>query len=93
MNQVWQFWHAQLNDDLINNIINVGEQYPIANAGLGFDILLPMLAWDLMDLHQMIICERVRFVGLIQTIIKASLSSICSGILPERQIEMHSDLA
>jgi len=37
MNQVWQFWHAQLNDDMINNIISVGEQYPIADAGLGFD--------------------------------------------------------
>lgn len=37
MNQIWQFWHAQLTDDLINNIINIGEQYPVADAGLGFD--------------------------------------------------------
>lgn len=37
MNQFWQYWHAQLSSDQINSIINIGEQYPIANAGLGFN--------------------------------------------------------
>lgn len=37
MNQLWQFWHANLNDTIISNICQIGDQYPIANAGLGFD--------------------------------------------------------
>jgi PKHD-type hydroxylase len=37
MNQLWQYWQSQLTSDFIDQIINIGEQYPIANAGLGFD--------------------------------------------------------
>ena len=37
MNQMWQFWHANLQDGVINDIIRTGDQYPIANTGLGFD--------------------------------------------------------
>lgn len=37
MNQFWQFWHKNLNDFIINDIIATGEKYPVANAGLGFD--------------------------------------------------------
>lgn len=37
MNQLWQYWHAHLEDAMIDDIIRVGEQYPVANAGLGFD--------------------------------------------------------
>lgn len=37
MNQIWQYWHAAVGDIDIKNIIDTGEQYPIANPGLGFD--------------------------------------------------------
>jgi PKHD-type hydroxylase len=37
MNQIWQYWQASLNDELVNNIISLGEQYPESNPGLGFD--------------------------------------------------------
>jgi len=37
MNQIWQFWHAHLQDAMIDDIIKLGNQYPVANAGLGFD--------------------------------------------------------
>ena len=37
MNQLWQYWHASLRDDQVKNIINVGDRYPSANAGIGFD--------------------------------------------------------
>jgi PKHD-type hydroxylase len=37
MNQLWQFWHASLNNDQVKSIIDIGDQYPVANAGLGFD--------------------------------------------------------
>lgn len=37
MNQLWQFWHASLQDHVVQSIINISEEYPVANAGLGFD--------------------------------------------------------
>ena len=37
MNQIWQYWHAHLDDDTISNIIRIGDQYPIVDTGLGFD--------------------------------------------------------
>lgn len=37
MNQLWQFWHASLSDEQVKSIIHIGDQYPAANAGLGFD--------------------------------------------------------
>jgi PKHD-type hydroxylase len=37
MNQLWQFWHASLSDGQVQSIIDIGDQYPTANAGLGFD--------------------------------------------------------
>lgn len=37
MNQFWQFWHAHLNEETVNSIIQTGNQYPVADAGLGFD--------------------------------------------------------
>ena len=37
MRALWQYWQAQLNDEFINDIISMGETYPVANAGLGFD--------------------------------------------------------
>ena len=37
MNQLWQFWHASLSDAQVKSIIEIGDQYLSANAGLGFD--------------------------------------------------------
>lgn len=37
MNQMWQYWCGYLRDDLIDDIIRVGDQYPLATAGMGFD--------------------------------------------------------
>lgn len=37
MNQLWQFWHASLNDNQVNDIINIGDQFPVTGTGLGFD--------------------------------------------------------
>jgi len=37
MNQIWQYWQSTVNDSLVNSIIQLGEQYPQANPGLGFD--------------------------------------------------------
>lgn len=37
MNQLWQFWEANLNKDLIDTILKVGNSYPVANPSLGFD--------------------------------------------------------
>lgn len=37
MNQLWQYWNGNLQDTMINDIIRTGDQYPIANPGLGFD--------------------------------------------------------
>lgn len=37
MNQMWQLWHASLQDTVVEDIIKISEQYPVANAGLGFD--------------------------------------------------------
>ena len=37
MNQLWQFWHASLSNDQVKSIIDIGDQYPTAVAGLGFD--------------------------------------------------------
>lgn len=37
MIQLWQYWRGQLNSEMIESIIQTGDQYPIADAGLGFD--------------------------------------------------------
>lgn len=37
MNQMWQYWHKGVDDSTINEIIKVGNKYPIAHAGMGFD--------------------------------------------------------
>ena len=37
MNQIWQYWHARVPDNMITAINETSERYPIANAGLGFD--------------------------------------------------------
>jgi PKHD-type hydroxylase len=37
MNQIWQYWQAHINESIIADIQNLGELYPIADAGLGFD--------------------------------------------------------
>lgn len=37
MNQIWQFWQGNLQDNIVEDIINTGEQYPVADPGLGFD--------------------------------------------------------
>lgn len=36
MNQLWQFWQASLNQHQIDNIISVGDEFPITKTGLGF---------------------------------------------------------
>jgi PKHD-type hydroxylase len=37
MKQLWQFWEAGINQDLIDEIDNLSLRFPDANAGLGFD--------------------------------------------------------
>lgn len=37
MNQLWQYWQAVLSDDDVQSIINYGDRWDIASAGLGFD--------------------------------------------------------
>jgi len=37
MNQLWQYWHAALNDSAVNDIIRTGNSFPTAFAGLGID--------------------------------------------------------
>jgi PKHD-type hydroxylase len=37
MNQHWQYWPQILNENIINSIINLGEQYPKVKPTLGFD--------------------------------------------------------
>ncbi len=51
MNQMWQFWHANLEDAIINDIINLGESYPIANAGLGYDGLTSNKEYRSSEIH------------------------------------------
>lgn len=37
MNQIWQYWQSTINESLLNSIIQIGEQNPQADPGLGFD--------------------------------------------------------
>ena len=37
MNQIWQYWHANLNAQQVETITNIGDQFPVSEAGLGFD--------------------------------------------------------
>lgn len=37
MNQLWQYWHAQVSDEMIDAIVTASEKYPVSNAGMGFD--------------------------------------------------------
>lgn len=37
MNQIWQFWRGGASEALVNNIIEVGNQYPVQPTGMGFD--------------------------------------------------------
>lgn len=37
MNQLWQYWPAKLTESIVADFIKIGDQYPVANAGLGFD--------------------------------------------------------
>jgi PKHD-type hydroxylase len=36
MNQLWQFWKTGLTNDQIDEIISVGNNYPIATTAMGF---------------------------------------------------------
>lgn len=37
MNQLWQYWTAALSSDEVNDIIQTGESYLVAQPGMGFD--------------------------------------------------------
>lgn len=37
MNQLWQYWKSGIAADMVNHIIQTGDQQPVAATGLGFD--------------------------------------------------------
>ena len=37
MKDFWQFWHARLDSNYIDSIIQYADQHPITETGLGFD--------------------------------------------------------
>lgn len=37
MNQHWQYWRAGLDKTQVDKLIKIGEKYPVAHAGMGFD--------------------------------------------------------
>lgn len=37
MNKLWQYWSETLGNDVIDNLIQIGETYPLSTAALGFN--------------------------------------------------------
>jgi PKHD-type hydroxylase len=37
MNQHWQYWKGGISSEQVDQLIEIGNKYPVAHAGMGFD--------------------------------------------------------